>query len=256
MDIEPKSLLNTITRDVAFLSRDLWDYQIFSDYFYDTLMELIQRIKKKYSDDKEFINATKKLIEQRLKAPKTSINILDIQAIQQSIQLLDTCIQSGQRGESNTYINLKLMYSYHNEDMYDKEIADNGYRNYQTIIKDILENVSKYARQCVNSDGKSDVQQITKLIKQLKECVTMSEKINETNIHIINKLKFESGTMNLRELARDVAKKNNLQPYDLASEFELETDVEPHRGGKRRTRRNKSLRSKRTHRKKYPLRQK
>lgn len=224
MQKDPAMALHIITKNVAILSRTLSKIQFNHQYYYDKLMQQSAAKLKKIG--------SKKLLNTRR-------NNVDTLLIRQSIQLLQTCIQGGQRGETHTY--MKFNTNGMGTDSDEEEEA------YETLVKDILENVTYYSRQCTSDDGKSDVPQITHLIAQLNDCVTMGEQINQINADILNKIKFE--TMNLRELSRDVAQKNNMQPYDLATQFEY--DRETRRGGKRRrqTRRKQSKKTRRPRRK-------
>jgi hypothetical protein len=206
-----------LRRDVVLLKKTVVHLQIYTQHSYEKLQKQPPTRIRNVGIDK--------LLDSYKLQP------LHGEPIEQSIQLLQSCLpREGEgKGQGKREEKEGQEYTFRDFDSEDEE-------DYNEIVNTILANVRQYtARQCSN--------QINKIIQQLKECLVLVEQINETRVSIkrwLNTVKI--GT--LRELSKEVAKKNKMEPYDTATEFEF------NKGGKRRkTRKMKRRRCRRSRRK-------
>ena len=207
-----EALLHNISREGVLLKKRVMDLQISTNYYFEKLQKQPPTRIKNVGIDKLF--------------DSYKLQSLNAAPIEQSIQLLQSCLQEGEAA------------GYRLEDGRNYKLSDvdsDDEEEYSDMANTLLANVTRYARQCGGDVG--DAAQLNNIIQHLKECLDIVQQINKTYISIktfLNTVKI--GT--LHELSKDVAKKNKLEPYDTATAFEF------NKGGKR----NRNTRKKRSHR--------
>jgi hypothetical protein len=181
------SLLNHLSKEVVFLKKIvLVDNQRYADYFYEKLQKQTPERIKKVGIDKISNSYT--------------LKELNVSPIEQSIQLLTTCLEKNDNGYTLDFYEYKL------ED-FKSDDSDND-KDYSEVVNTILTITTQYARLC-NGGYKSQVNKIT---EWLKECLKLVAQINETYdktkkwLNSLNYLKLDTST-SLRKLSKTLGGK-------------------------------------------------